>query len=108
MSPEQQRIAIAQQCEWKLTYTKRCWVPFGSAPNYVELDPLDDLNAMHEAVASQAWDRECMNAFIDNLLCVTMSAPQGDGSYEEMWCLQNATAPQRAKAFLLTLGKWIE
>jgi hypothetical protein len=90
MTPEQQRIAIAKKCpfvEWN-----------GDAPfwldargSIIRFDPLNDLNAMHEAeeIINQRDLRvEYMEA-LDDLAC--------------QWGLCHATAAQRAEAFVLTL-----
>lgn len=102
MKPESQRIAIAEACGWK-RHPKGSWADpdgffrttnsmlnfkAGELPDY-----LNDLNAMHEAVkfciTDMMWDR-----YICNLRCACSSK----------WT--EATASQRAEAFLKTIGKW--
>lgn len=62
-------------------------------------DYCNDLNAMHEAVKSLSGDD--MQQMTHALRNVTRSHLSG----YELW---NATAPQRAEAFLRTIGKWKE
>ena len=101
MTPEAQRIAIAEACgtlRWSHALPQRvlsCEVP----------DYLNDLNAMFEAECKFGTCIE-MQAYLENLLCVVFSEPQGDGSLIETWTCCHATASQRAKAFLRTIGKW--
>ena len=100
MKPKQQRIAIAKICGLKNIRQENHWrmgdhLVHGNGtivPNY-----LNDLNAMHEAEKDifslqHSWDK-----YLDNLydLCGADN-------------MVHATATQRAKAFLQTLGKWIE
>ena len=112
MTPEQQRIKIAEACGWKFhpltehPYTQEekaaaimCWVRPGNdswrtgcVPDY-----LNDLNAMHEAekvldIVAERGD------YWDYLSFIT-------GGEDEMIY---ATASQRAEAFLRTLDKWEE
>ena len=100
MTPEQQRIAIAEACGWKQIPDGR-WKLDGKVelflPNY-----LNDLNAMNSAVlqkfngpAHEGW------AFIDNLR-VACGIPHSSACM----ALVCSTAAQRAKAFLRTLDLW--
>lgn len=80
MTPEQQRIAIAEVCGWEP-------VSDDQLPNY-----LKDLNAMHEAEKTikgtsswRTYKYELSLMPIDEI---------------------HATAAQRAEAFLLTFGLW--
>jgi hypothetical protein len=112
MTPEQQRIAIAEACGWKnhdhpdvmqfkqgwTMPEKWCMDPKGvlrfnhDRPNY-----LNDLNAMHEAekvLAQRTTD--VLGSY--QLYCQVLLDFFGSGvSY---------TAAQRAEAFLRTIGKW--
>jgi hypothetical protein len=88
MKPEQQRVAIAEACGWK--------VQINTLPNY-----LHDLNAMHEA-------EELFYAKSD-----TLEGAERMRDYSKWLCLiakypLHATATQRAEAFLRTIGKWEE
>ncbi len=95
MTPESQRIAIAEACGWtkKTNNTMRpMWhnpkgVPIGFIPDY-----LNDLNAMHEAekILTEYQDRE----YRSHLILAT-----GSGEHR-------ATATQRAEEFLRTLNIW--
>ena len=103
MTPEQQRIAIAQACGWTgfnpdnipdcLQYTARApsgkW---GLIPDY-----LNDLNAMHEAEKSLP-DMSLYRRF---LYLVVLDDPSNTSNEPAF-----ATAAQRAEAFGLTLGLW--
>ncbi len=102
MNKEAQRIAIAEACNWMhpeyglLSNGWRdsdgCW-HFGS-------NALNDLNACHEAEKVLTGRREC--------------PPTGQWSnyWQELISVcyptlaTHATAPQRAEAFLRTIGKW--
>jgi hypothetical protein len=107
MSPEAQRIAIAESRGWtkcRLAIKgagapERGKSPYGvpprrgyevSLPNYTQ-----DLNAMHEATQSLTKDQL---RWYRNLL-IEMT-----GTFEAI----DATAAERAEAFLRTIGKWEE
>ena len=111
MNADKQRIAIAEACGWKPS--PHCPTfgapPWGIPPAPKEAgrpweefpDYLNDLNAMHESekVLTLAQKRE-----YHTQLCEVQRAHHGkykDGTY-----LISATAPQRAEAFLRTIGKW--
>ena len=101
MNPEQQRIAIAEACGVPI---EDCPCPTckekprdrrtgKEIPGYP-----NDLNAMHEAekvLSPQQWTDYV------TLLCAMTRDRNGEG-------LVFATAPQRAEAFLITLGLWKE
>lgn len=103
MSPEAQRIAIAEACGWRLLTKPQqfgnvflgagCWWQDdqqrgGSCPDY-----LSDLNAMREAEEALAVQQQniMLRITIDHI-----------GVDRAMF----ATAAQRAEAFLRTIGKW--
>lgn len=106
MTPEAQRIAIAKACGWQ-HYHEGLWVPPGvsdfsevecaSLPDY-----LNDLNAMHEAVAT--FDDIVYSLFLTALAEVV-------GSTEADVCgvrkITEASAAQRAEAFLRARNLWI-
>src|SRR5882757_4810234 len=104
MTPEAQRIAIAEGAEWR-SYT-------GERPHEVELkylpDYLNDLNVMHEA------EKVLMNRdlWMFNLAEVVGIDVHSNGRtsltncFQECDKIQFATATQRAEAFLRTLGLW--
>jgi len=99
MTPEEQRIAIAQACGWTgfnpdnipdcLQYTARApsgkW---GLIPDYP-----NDLNAMHQAEKVLTKDEATTYA------CGKLRGGLFDAVH--------ATAAQRAEAFLRTIGKWV-
>ncbi len=97
MSPEQQRIKIAEACPFvkkattdsPLEYDYSWFDKRGHAQRF---DPLNDLNAMHEAEKVLSPDQGYEYA--------THLAVMGTG-----W---SATAAQRAEAFLKCLGLWKE
>ena len=128
MTPEQQRIAIAKACGWKMHtvakddpytcthcgihYSPMIWreweIPYLWCKKNNETqspDYLNDLNAMHDAeeVLTNEQDLEYSEALeqVVEGRFVTNNA-------EDMRRLRSATASQRAEAFLRTIGKWEE
>lgn len=113
MTPEQQRIAIAEACGWKLD-GECVWFPSGTKTNRFQSsfdgggtddllfriipDYLNDLNAMHSAEKVLQQDIALRNRYADELRCIDM--PPTEFFY------LHATAAQRAEAFLRTIGKW--
>jgi hypothetical protein len=109
MNQQQQIIAIAEACGWKnadhpdamklkqgwTMPEKWCMDPKGVLRfNHHRPDYLNDLNAMHEAEMVLILD--CVWAtYLDKLSVVVAEKS-----------LVNATAAQRAEAFLRTIGKW--
>jgi hypothetical protein len=90
MTPEAQRIAIAEECGWKTGYRDpEAWHPL---PDY-----LNDLNAMHEA-----------EKMLVSLQWVSYSRRLQTLCDESVTWPIHATASQRAEAFLRTIGKWKE
>ena len=93
MSPEKQRIAIAEACGWRKDKRGLGWLtPSGE---YSELpDYLNDLNAMHEA------EKRLRNQFntVEEAYWRNLAHVQPHPIY--------ATAAQRAEAFLRTLNLW--
>lgn len=107
MSPQSQRIAIAESCGWRRTSSvsgiAEAWI---DGPEYNTLLPdyLNDLNAMHEA--EKTLDAEAQYRFINNLADILK-----EGSDWMRWppCIGNvfrAASAQRAEAFLKTIGEW--
>jgi len=95
MTPEQQRVAIAEACGWKTGYRDpEAWHPL---PDY-----LNDLNAMHDAEKVLGEKRIRIYAF--TLAQVLDTSPTVD--LDDQFLNIHATASQRAKAFLRTIGKW--
>lgn len=99
MTPEQQRICIAEACGWKWVTTGPLYSPW-VCPNTKEQFPkppdyLNDLNAMHEAE----------NGLGDvQRLQYTVKLREIVGGFT--FDMINATAAQKAEAFLNATGKW--
>ena len=92
MTNEQINIAIAEACGWGNDDIERGYAlcQFSeSVPNYC-----NDLNAMHEAEKVLS-DKQCQT--MNDLLWDMMNGRK---------FLWQATARQRAEAFLKTIGKW--
>lgn len=113
MSPEKQRIAVAEAVGWTNVHrSQKLSVslfdklvgrhPNGSVhvPNY-----LSDLNAMWKVEGTLGTSLK-QTSYMENLLFTMNSDPAGDGSWHEQWDVCHATAAQRAEAFLRTVGKW--
>lgn len=118
MSDEQINTAIAEACGWKrpddteVMKWKIGWIdsedwwmcPKGVLRLKYDIpDYLNDLNAMHSAekmLTKHQWDEY---ERVLRLVCDGCSYYEGAGKE-----LLNATAAQRAEAFLRTLGKWGE
>lgn len=116
MSPEKQRVAIAEACGWKRVSvyswlggvrTPKQWVDFDVLPDY-----LNDLNAMAEAekALKEKGDYQLLNTYAGKVCDVL----DGEIKGRELACepdvigfeFLHATASQRAEAFLKTIGKW--
>ena len=104
MTPEQQRVAIAEACGWT-TKHKGLWVErlqtYAALPDY-----LNDLNAMHDA------EKVLFPVEVDDLYGSDLVKEYGD-ILQHLCCgnpggVMRATASQRAEAFLRTIGKWEE
>jgi hypothetical protein len=104
MTPEKQRIAIAEACGWnsksdfQINANLRYHVTWVESENrgFFIPDYLNDLNAMHEAeklLTNVQW-----SIYAPKLCLITNQRP---ATY---YC--HATAAQRAEAFLRTIGKW--
>ena len=119
MNPEQQRIAIAEACGWRKGDLRLSWchpdnwsmAKNGSCEVWVSQDKLPDflhdLNAMHEAVS--IFDYDQADQFEDHL-CDICKRSNDEKENPAPWrfAVVNATASQRAEAFLRTIGKWEE
>jgi hypothetical protein len=96
MNKEKQRKAIAEACGFKCSEDSD---ELGQLVAEFTPDYLKDLNAMHQAEGVLRDDRE---AAFRGWLWLAHGQP-------EMRCaIVHATAAQRAKAFLKTIGKWEE
>ena len=97
MKEEAQRIAIAEACGWTNEH-KGLWVEslktYAALPNYTE-----DLNAMHDAekvlIRPNLYAKGGWGMYLSYLSKVTDEQHPID-----------ATAAQRAEAFLRAVGKW--
>lgn len=118
MTEQEQMVAIAEACGkrlhlWTEPTGYSYWMVLGpegevlpdAAPDY-----LNDLNAMNVAMR-HLKNAPCGPAtFLKHLLskvCADYDEPLNFDS-ETLWCAVNATAAQRAEAFLRTIGKWKE
>jgi hypothetical protein len=88
MTPEAQRIAIAEVCGWTESSLNKHpqWIP----------DYTTSLDAMHEAETVLRRDNNHDGCGTSALDCYAQRISK---------C---ATASQRAEAFLRTFGKWVE
>jgi hypothetical protein len=97
MKPEQQRVKIAEACGWEINKRKWLTKPPNDSWQYLDTIPdyLNDLNAMHEA--EKVLTAEQRRSYVNCIFNLPVSE-----------CESNtfATAAQRAKAFLRTIGKW--
>jgi hypothetical protein len=125
MSPEAQRIAIAEACGYSDVRMQE-WdsvdIESRSIASGIELqgtlngerkfvpDYFGDLNAMHEAekvlpdMASDDDGRDQLGYM--ETLADTLLAKWSSNNSADMWLITHATAAQRAEAFLRTIGKW--
>jgi hypothetical protein len=109
MTPESQRIAIAEVCGFSEIRMSKHWELWDEEPrsrlvgvtSYCSIvqvpNYLTDLNAMHEA-EKQLIAKSQQDRFMYYL-------QQGYAS-DQFWCIAHATAAQRAEAFLRTLNLW--
>jgi hypothetical protein len=109
MNPQKQRIAIAEACGWKVINDALCHITpdkdglpqiawIARLPDY-----LTDLNAMAEAIATLGYDKQ--QDWLNKLSYVLGFKSRNNWVLSD---LVNATAAQRAEAFLKTIGKWEE
>ena len=109
MSPEAQRIAIAKAVpNWSPHHAgKYCSVTMQHAPDELLgrlFDPLKDLNAMYQAAkALDAFQWELYREYLAE--CCT-PLHMCHSKEQQFKFAMEATAPQRAEAFLKALGKW--
>src|SRR5438045_2616833 len=107
MTPEAQRIAIAEACGWK-DVQRSSLNPssiVGRKPDAYDIegrtyipDYLSDLNAMHEAEETCLTNDKLRDEMGSNLLDTS----------NDVFPLWHATASERAEAFLRTLNLWTE
>ena len=119
MSPQSQRIAIAEACGYKPHTPGALGVPRWIAAEYETGDPgngvvyldelpdyLNDLNAMHVVEYKLLFGK------LYELYCnqIAKLSPPCDSNTAQfaVFAVCNSTAAQRAEAFLRTIGKWEE
>lgn len=112
MTLDKQRIAIAEFCGWTKIHqgyiyghlTISGYGPYGkltSVPNYPS-----SLDAMHEAEKMLHSNFKLNCDYAAKLTTIVYKTKHSGCRIE--FALLNATAPQRAEAFLRTIGKWEE
>jgi hypothetical protein len=112
MTPEAQRIAIAEACGWTnigWNGVYKDWL--GSRPNegrdtYPIPDYLHDLNAMHEAEKLLYGNLNLPKKYTQQIKnAIRREAGVTKAQMDFDVCI-TATAAQRAEAFIHTIGKW--
>ena len=116
MTPEAQRIAIAEACGWTKCHATGgfpCGIhpvsPNNSDGFQIPLpDYLNDLNAMHEAEKVLKWTDDDTEDERERywVLLVSICDPKDESGANSRWLCAHATAAQRAEAFLRTLNLW--
>lgn len=126
MTPQEINVAIAEACGffdiredvtgffgWRKGYHQP--TTYYKAKENCTLSPIpdyfNDLNAMHEAEKTLTPNQQIR--FIHNLGLEVLKLCPLAGDYWmahelDCWTMSRATAPQRAEAFLRTIGKWKE
>ena len=100
MTPEKQRIAIAEACG-RVQRPDGSWYPDGKDYGSQGIpDYLNDLNAMHKAEKILTNDQHLRYFLTLTKVCTGYALPEFFGS------AIRASVEQRAKAFLRTIGKW--
>jgi hypothetical protein len=105
MTPEAQRIAIAEACGWKwFNGNNQFWItPDGNCDGKQPLpDYLNDLNAMHEAESRILITEKQKADYARELIYIAWTSEQ------PVYAPIHANADQRREALLRTLGKWVE
>jgi len=119
MSPEAQRIAIAEACGFGGEFSKR-WIlevgmegedKFAFAATRNNLDEevpdfLNDLNAMHEA--EETLSRNQRAEYWHEIIKLCNEEARGLNDFDRVGIFYqlHAKAAQRAEAFLRTINKW--
>lgn len=107
MTPEEKRAAVAMATGWRDIRLCSCKVKNrGLSPKGKDghlPDFLNDLNAMHAAVASLSYERR--NAYSATLTGIVFEGDAlGWQDWRDTWAISEATAAQRAEAFLMAVG----
>ena len=118
MTPEQQRIAIAEACGWQ--FIPKYYHGEDSPPEFTTVTPdgkhlcgyypnyLNDLNAMHEAEKLLYGNPNLPKKYTQQIKnAIRREAGVTKAQMDFDVCI-TATAAQRAEAFLRTIGKWEE
>lgn len=122
MSPEKQRIVLAEYCGWKKEYTFvsqdlgsggeeiQAWISPSGETSCVKIpDYLGDLNAINE-VEKKILDWYDYLSKLQDVVQRDVGIGKHDRNFDEDYgwagAMINATAVQRAEAFLKTVGKW--
>lgn len=110
MTPEQQRIAIAEACGWTDISDWKAGGINGKHPTepWTEVIPdyLHDLNAMHEAEKLLYGNPNLPKKYTQQIKnAIRREAGVTKAQMDFDVCI-TATASQRAEAFLRTIGKW--
>jgi hypothetical protein len=110
MTPEAQRIAIAEACGWQIHHGgKYCSILNSNIRTLAGLfDPLIDLNAMHEAEETLSRNQRAEYWHEIIKLCNEEARLLNDFDRVGIFYQLHAKAAQRAEAFLRTLGGWEE
>ena len=118
MTPDQQRIAIATACGWKVLEPEvkpAITYPWGLRKGFIheenrEIIPdyLNDRNAMHNAIITKFVTIELQQKFAMQLRSLIKKAPPFASRSWSDWDLIAASLPQLSEAFLCTLGLWEE
>ena len=109
LTPEQKRIASAEACGYQIEIAYhlpfRAMIRKRDDEAYIMLpDYLNDLNAMHEAMRVLTDDiREVFSSHLRRIWAFNYNARCG--SFPSHDDSRNATAAQRADAFLLATGR---
>jgi hypothetical protein len=111
MTPEQQRIAIAEFCGWNWEGDekfllnphpdRKLWMRIQDEDYHFLPDYPNDLNAMHEA--KKHLNQNQQDAFLRELQMVTTTQRSDEYWF---WECTNAAAAQESEALLRTIGKW--
>lgn len=113
MTPEAQRLAIAEACGWKHIERLQSGLHGWQSPGPLEPLPdyLNDLNALHEA-EKVLWRDGTAFEFANQLVEIVCShhgfRREKCTPDDHLAFLSHATAAQRAEAFLRNLNLWTE
>jgi hypothetical protein len=111
MTNKKINIAIAEHCGWRIAErvspevkedATACWIrPNGNEWQEENLPDYCDLNAMHEV--EKVLTNEQWHKYDEELYIITGSSLLDEAQRKKRI---HSTAPQKAEAFLKTIGKW--